>query len=266
MRRIAAWVAMAAVLASAGPAAAAGRAGAAPEDPRASVVETVAVEPATGATSPRVVELQRLHGAAQQHIEAYNASRNVADLDEARVLLTRWLVGHREVYGDTPEAVAVRGPIEQQLGSIDAELLRVGAHAPPPTPVVEPEPAPRPMSREQLVALQRARKLTGAGTTLIVMGSLTVLGAGLPLWLLRDRALRRANEQRFYVDEQRLVMRARRRQAIALSMTVVGSGLAAAGLGLVVVGGVRRSQARRELTLAPELGWGLAGASATLRF
>lgn len=228
---------------------------------------SVAAEP-----TPQVAELQALHGQAQARVERYNTSYDVADLTTARELLAQWLVGHRALYGDTPAATSVRAPIEQQLGMIDAELLRVGAVARPVPvapmgPPVAAPPPPRPtLTPEQSAELGRARAWTAGGTTSLVVGGVMLAGVSMPLWLLRERALRRANEEQFYVDEQRLVSRARRRNTGAIATFAVGATLAGAGIAMLTVGGVKRSRVRRELSVAPAFGAGFAGASATLRF
>jgi hypothetical protein len=217
---------------------------------------------------PGVAELRAMHAEAEQRVERYNATADATHLSAARELLARWLVEHRARYGDTPEANSVRAPIEQQLGMIDAELLRVAAITvpsvvPAPVPVVAPRPA---MTPEQATDLRRARALLTTGWTTIALGGLTLVGASLPLWLLRDRALRRADEQTFYVDEQRLVSRARRRHAGAIATLAVGTTLAGVGVALLTVGAVKRLRLRRELAIVPELGPGFAGASASFRF
>lgn len=221
--------------------------------------------PAAPAT-PTVAELQAMHGQAQARVEQYNASHDPADLEAAHALLTRWLVEHRAIYGETPEAASVRAPIEQQLGQIDAELTRVRPAAPPPRPTVAVVPAPAPMRPDQAAELRSAKALLAVGTSLLALGGLTLLGVSLPLWALRNRALRRADEQTFYVDEQRLISRARRRQAGAVVTLVGGAALASSGLALLTVGASKRARVRRELSLVPALGPGFAGASATLRF
>lgn len=225
---------------------------------------------------PKVAELQAMHGQAQQRVERYNATLDASHLSAARELLARWLVEHRALYGDTAAANAVRAPIEQQLGSIDAELLRVnGSTTATPVAVVPvgppaaagPTDAPPPrMTPADNAELNRARALVNTGVGTAVVGGLTLVGASLPLWMLRDRALRRANEQTFYVDEQRLIGRARRRQAGAIATFAVGTTLLGAGVALITVGAVKRLRLRREFAVVPEFGRGFAGASATLRF
>jgi hypothetical protein len=211
-----------------------------------------------------VAELQAMHGQAQAQVERYNVTHDPSLLTSARELLARWLVEHRARYGDTAEAESVRAPIEQQLGMIDAELLRVT----PPAPVVAPAPAPSkpPLTPQQNADLSSARVWTALGASSLGTGGLTMVVVSLPLWLLRDRALRRADEQRFYVDEQRFVSRARRRHVGAIATFAIGAVLAGAGVAMLTVGGVKRARVRRELSVAPELGRGFAGASATLRF
>lgn len=229
-----------------------------------------APEPAPAPTDAgsRASALQAMHAEAQQRVERYNATHDASHLAAARELLARWLVEHRALYGDAAEAATVRAPIEQQLGAIDAELVRVGAPVAPTAAVAPvPAPAPRPaISPEHVAALRRARAMVGSGIAMTVAGGVTLMTVSLPLWVLRNRALRRANEQTFYVDERRLVARARRRHAGAVTTCAVGTVLAAAGVTLLAVGGVKQARLRRELTLAPELGPGFAGASAVLRF
>jgi len=218
---------------------------------------------------PRVAELQAMHAEAEQRVERYNATQDATHLMVARQLLARWLVEHRERYGDTPEANSVRAPIEQQLGMIDAEIERVAALTTPSAVVTStpPAPAPRPaMTPEQATQMRRARALMTIGGTTLALGGLTLVGASLPLWVLRERALRRASEQTFYVDEQRLVSRARRRHAGALATLAVGTTLAGVGVALLSVGAVKRLRLRRELAIVPELAPGFAGASASFRF
>jgi hypothetical protein len=122
------------------------------------------------------------------------------------------------------------------------------------------------MTPEQAAELRRARALMTTGGTAVALGGLTLVAASLPLWLLRDRALRRADEQAFYVDEQRLVSRARRRHAGMIATLAVGTTLAGVGVALLGVGAAKRLRLRRELAIVPELGRGFAGASATFRF
>ena len=92
------------------------------------------------------------------------------------------------------------------------------------------------------------------------------MAASLPLWLLRDRALRRADEQTFYVDERRVLSRARRRHAGMVATLAVGTTLAGVGLTLLGVGLAKHLRLRRELAIAPELGPGFAGVGASFRF
>jgi hypothetical protein len=243
---------------------------------RPSLAATGAGAPATEAgappaeTNPRAAELRAMHAEAEQRVERYNATSDASHLAAARELLARWLVEHRTIYGDTPAANSVRAPIEQQLGMIDAELVRVSAATTPsvvPAPAPAAAPAPRPaMTPEQATELRRARALMTTGGTAMALGGLTLVGASLPLWLLRERALRRADEETFYVDEQQLVSRARRRQAGAIATLAVGTTLAGVGVALLTVGAVKRLRLRRELAIVPELGPRFAGASASFRF
>lgn len=238
---------------------------AAPSQPVLAATKTAA-QPAE--VDPRVAELRAMHAEAEQRVERYNATHDATHLSVARELLARWLVEHRALYGDTPEANSVRAPIEQQLGAVDAELVRVAAVA-TPSAVTTPTPAPAPrpaMTPEQAAGLRRARALMATGGTAMALGGLTLVAASLPLLLLRDRALRRADEQTFYVDEQRLLSRARRRHAGMVATLAVGTTLAGVGVALLSVGVAKHLRLRRELAIAPELGPGFAGVGASFRF
>jgi hypothetical protein len=227
-----------------------------------------AAAPGPAEDDPRVVELRTMHAEAQQRVERYNVTHDASHLVVARERLARWLVGHRDLYGDTPEAMAVRAPLEQQLGTIDAELVRVGpppatAGAPAPTAHVSPPPA---MTREHVERLRRAKGLVGGGVATLAVGGLVLTCVSLPLWVLRNRALDRANAQQFHVDERRLLSRAKRRHAGAITTFAVGSALAGAGVAMMTVGAVQRLRLRNELAIVPDLGPGFAGASASFRF
>ncbi|MCX4239939.1 hypothetical protein [Paraliomyxa miuraensis] len=251
----------------------------------ASVVMPLPAVAARGATTtvvepylkvaPKVEELQAMHGQAQEKVQLYNGTHDPAHLAEARELLARWLVEHRALYGDTPEAASVRAPIEQQLGQIDAELTRVRpavAPQPPPAelqPAAAPapaEPPPPAMREDQAEDLRSGRALVAGGSSMFSVGAVTLLAVSLPLWALRNQALERASRETFYVDEQRLIDRARRRQTGGIVTLAAGSALVLGGIAMMAVGGARRARVRRELALVPTLAPGHAGASMTMRF
>lgn len=270
MRRVAATLVAALVLyAPSRPSHAASEAASAATPAAATDAATEAPAP-PAEDDPRVVALRSMHAEAQQRVERYNATHDASHLAAARELLAQWLVQHRSLYGDGADAMAVRAPLEQQLGMIDAELVRVG---PPPPAVVAPAPAPtaadrppRPMTREQNERLRRAKGLVGGGVSMFVIGGITLTCVSLPLWVLRNRALERANEQQFYIDERQLLARAERRHVGAITTLAVGSALAGAGIAVMTVGAVERLRLRNELALVPALGPGFAGASASFRF
>lgn len=225
-----------------------------------------------------VVELQAMHAQAQERVAQYNATHDPAHLVEARGLLVRWLGKHRTLYGQSEEALAVRAPIEQQLGQIEAELARVqpapapapataSASAPAPAAAGAPAPPPRPaMTAEQAADLRSSQGLVASGATLLTVGGLTLLAVSLPLYALRDQALERADRQAFHVDEQRFIGRARRRHVGSISTLAIGAALAGSGVAMLAVGGARRARVKRELAIVPALGRGFAGGSVVVRF
>ena len=232
-----------------------------------------AAEPAPS-PEVRAVQLQTLFTEAQLHVDRYNSTRDSKHLVVARELLAQWLVDHRALYGDSKEAIAQRSTIEQQLGMIDAELEHLssaGTVAPAPAPA--PMPAPVMVDEERapsvdprrVEAQRQAQRWTRGGGAVLTLGLLTVVGASLPLWGLRNSALRRADEQTFRVDQERYFERAQRRQVGAIATLAVGAPLAALGVAMITVELVKRSQAR-QLTLMPEAGVGYAGAGLRLRF
>ncbi len=233
-----------------------------------------AAQPAAADPETRALRLQALHVEAQRLIDSYNAGRDPTHLTAARDRLALWVVEHTELFGDGADASAQRAPVERQLGMVEAELSRVAPAltarpqpaptpvAPTVAPVVSAGPPPNPV----LVAERRkAAKWNGSGITFVALGGGTLLGATMPLLLLRNRALRRANEQRFYVDEQEHIERARRRQVAAMTTLGVGVSLVGIGVAMVAKGTVHAARARR-LAWSPQVGRGFAGASATLRF
>lgn len=221
----------------------------------------------------RVVQLQTIFDEAQQRIDRFNATRDGTHLVVARELLVRWLADHRVLYGDGPEALRQRATIDTQIETIDAELARLQPGEPQPAPMPAPgaspgtdaERAPSFPSPAKRMAERRARSWIQGGGAMLTVGLITVLGVSVPLWALRDAALRSAAEQEFRVDRERDFMRAQRRQAGAVVTLAVGAPLVAVGAGLVVAGMTKRAQARR-LTLRPEAGPTYAGATLRLRF
>lgn len=224
-----------------------------------------AVEPTT---DPRVIRLQWLYADAQARVERYDQQETPSDLHAARDGLATWLVEHRVLYGDTPAARQVRAPVQQQLDAIDARIAAVSASPPrtvaPSAPVGD---AAHASSDRDLDRTHDAGSgLIHGGTALLIVGGASVLGVGLPLVAVRNRALDRAASREFRVEQQTDLEQARRRHTGAIAMFVVGGSLAAVGLSMLVVGGTKRARARRRLSMAPQLGPGLWGASATLRF
>lgn len=226
----------------------------------------LAAEPAA-ASDARVAKLQTLFAESQRQIERFNATRDPKHLVVARELLTQWLIDHQLLYGSSPQAIAQRTTIGQQIAMMDAELVDRGA-APGPAPAVAVAPMPAAAPEYDpaiLVARQRADKWVKGGSAALTIGALTVLGASLPLWALRNSALRQADEQEFRVDQQVYFDRARRRQVGAVATLSVGVPLVALGVALVAVGATKRSRARR-MTLLPLGGRGYAGAGLRVRF
>lgn len=232
---------------------------------------------AKGAAAPeqdvRVVQLQTIFDEAQQRIDQFNSTRDGTHLVVARELLVRWQADHRALYGDSPEALRQRATIDTQLEMIDAELARLQPRDPTPAPMPAPaaaagtdtERAPMAPSPARRAAERRARSWIQGGSAMLTVGSIVMLGVSVPLWALRDAALRSAAEQEFRVDRERDFRRAQRRQVGAVATLVVGAPLVAAGAGLIVAGVSKRAQARR-LTLLPEAGPTYAGATLRLRF
>lgn len=233
-----------------------------------------AAEPApTRAPDTREVELQTLYVEAQQRVGQYNATQDVAQLVVARELLSRWLVGHANIYGNSAVAVAQRETIEQQLGLIDAELARVAAPTPAPVPVgAAPQPQSEPpppvltaADRERLALRRESRAWTWSGAGLLTVGVATTLGISVPLWVSRNNALRDAQEEEFRADQERIEDKARRRQAGAIATLAVGVPLTVVGTALMVVGGHKRAQSRR-VSVSAGVGRGSAGAAMTFRW
>lgn len=225
----------------------------------ATVTEAATAE---GASDPRVYRLQTMYAEAQSRVQRYNETRQLEDLQVARELLATWLAEHRVLYGDTQAALAVRAPVQQQLETVDAQIAAIVA--PPPRVVAPSAPVADAAPRDP--AEDVGRGLIHGGTALLVVGGSAVLGVGVPLLATRDRALDRAATREFRVEQQADLDRARRRHAGAITMFAVGGSLAVVGISMLAVGGAKRAQARRRLSVAPLLGPGFAGASATLRF
>ncbi|MCH9687532.1 MAG: hypothetical protein K0V04_39225 [Deltaproteobacteria bacterium] len=230
----------------------------------------------------RVYRLQAMHTEAQRLIDVYNSTRDATQLASARDYLAQWVVEHTDLYGEGADASNQRASVERQLGMVEAELRRVAptlAPTPAPAPTVAPVTTASPMSpmvnpvisiapapnAEQTYERQKAARWNGAGFTFAALGGATLLGATIPLWVLHNQALERANEQRFYVDEQRFLGRARRRQVAAYTTLGVGISLTGIGLALIAKGTVHSVRARR-LAWSPQVGRGFAGVSTTVRF
>ncbi|MBL4686882.1 MAG: hypothetical protein JKY37_19965 [Nannocystaceae bacterium] len=139
------------------------------------------------------------------------------------------------------------------------------AQAATPPASAEPEPAPA------QPAASEGSPDAGRGKTVKIWGGIT-LGTGLVViaasgitWGLRNTAIRRANRQKFYVDEQRLIDRARRRHTTAVVGLGVGTSLALIGTALLITGAVV-TQRERRAAFTPVLTPGYAGVAASLRF
>jgi hypothetical protein len=210
-----------------------------------------------------------MYADAQNKVQKYNEDRDFKDLQGARDLLAKWLEEHRALYGDTQAALDVRAPVVQQLDAIDAQIAALLA-PPPPKPTPAPQPQPQPAVTDApppqpTPASEEGQGMISGGTTLLVLGGAGVLGVGVPLWATRNQALDRAASREFRVDQQDDLDKARRRHVGAITMFAIGGSLAAAGIALLSAGLARRSRARR-MAVAPQLGPGFAGASATVRF
>lgn len=208
--------------------------------------------PASPAPLPTAQEQRLLqqYREAQTLVEQYRGSGNIEDLRLARGKLTQWLSDHEIVYGTQTSAETVRAPIRQQIQEIDAILAT--ASSPPPTPPPSPEH-------------RSARRFITAGAVLIPVGVILGATVSLPLFVLRESALDRANRQLFYVDEQHFVDRARRFQAggwvtMGLSLAMVGAGVA-----LLATGLAQRSH-RRNVAFAPVFGEHFTGGVAHFHF
>ena len=136
------------------------------------------------------------------------------------------------------------------------------AHAQAPT---ETAPSPDPAAVERNADLRRAKTVRTTGAITLATG-VAMFGMSGIAWLMRNSALRRADRQKFYVDEQRLIERARRRHVTTYVGLGLGTGLTVVGTGLLIAGAVWANRANRRTVFAPTLSPGFAGASATLRF
>jgi hypothetical protein len=122
------------------------------------------------------------------------------------------------------------------------------------------------MTPEQVRRKKRSDAMFNAGLILGALGISSVLFLGLPAWGLRNNALDNAREQRFHVDEQRYLERARRRHRVMIGSLAVGGAFTIGGIVLVTVGAVGRASVQREIAIAPMVGPETTGLSARLRF
>lgn len=229
---------------------------------RARPEPVLAVQPAATPATPAA--LDELYTHAQMQVEGYNTTGDVAKVRVAHEELQRWLVGHAKVYGYGEAAASARAPVQQQLAMLEKILKDTGTPAATaPAPVAASGPA---MSPEAAERLRTYDKLTTLGIISLSLGGGTLLVGALPAWLLRNRALSNAADERFYVEEQKYIERARRRQTAAYVMLGVGSALVALGIAGVAVGAGGRARMRRDMAVAPALAPGFAGATATFRF
>jgi len=135
------------------------------------------------------------------------------------------------------------------------------AHAAPPTEAGQPDPSAVQRNDE----LRRAKQLRTVGAISLATG-FAMFGMSGIAYLMRNSALRRADRQKFYVDEQRLIERARRRHVATFVGLGLGTGLTVVGTGLLIAGAAWANRANRRTVFAPSLAPGFAGASATVRF
>lgn len=220
------------------------------------------VQPA--ASTPATPEaLDELYAHAQMQVESYNATGDVAKVRIAHEELSRWLVGHAKIYGYGEPATQARAPVQEQIAMLEQVL---GSHGTPATATTPVAPTGSSMTAEQAERRRTYDKLTTWGIVSLSVGAGTLVLGALPAWLLRNNALSNAADESFYVEEQKYIERARRRQTVGYALLGIGCGLLGLGITSVAIGASGRARLRREMAVAPALGPGFAGASATLRF
>lgn len=151
------------------------------------------------------------------------------------------------VLGSTASARA-EGPALQPATASPATA------APPPTIDVEAQ-----------TALRRARVMKTAGGTSLGLG-LALVGVSGISWMMRNTALRRADRRKFYVDEQRLIGRARRRHVASVVTLGMGASMTVIGTGLLIAGATWAGRARRRASLTPAIGPTFTGLQLRARF
>lgn len=139
------------------------------------------------------------------------------------------------------------------------------AHAAPPTETAQPAPPPDPGAAERNAELRRAKTVRNVGAISLATGFVLVGVSGIT-YLMRNSALRRADRQKYYVDEQRLIERARRRHVATFVGLGLGAGLTVIGTGLLIAGATWANRANRRTVFTPTLSPSYAGAAATIRF
>lgn len=144
--------------------------------------------------------------------------------------------------------------------------LRSTRAAPTAEPTVQPAAAPVQASPPPDPKMQaRSRTLKAVGGTSLGTGIGLVALSGI-FWGLRNTALRRADRQKFYVDEQRLIQRARRRQIVTGVGLGVGAAMTLTGVALLIVGARVGNGAHRRVTTTPTLAPRYSGLTTTVRF
>ena len=139
------------------------------------------------------------------------------------------------------------------------------AKAAPPTEQTQPAPPPDTGAAERNAELRRAKSVRNVGAISLASG-VAMLGVSGIAYLMRNSALRRANRQKYYVDEQRLIERARRRHVATFVGLGLGAGLTVIGTGLLIAGAAWANRANRRTVFTPTLSPSYAGAAATVRF
>ncbi len=149
--------------------------------------------------------------------------------------------------------------------SVPALAAPAAAPASAPAPAPAPIP-PRSSHDEQTKAdLQRAKTMKTWGGVGLATGLGLVVVSGIS-WGLRNTALRRADRQKFYVDEQRIIERARRRHITAIVGLGAGASLTVLGTALLITGASLAGRARRRASVSAAFAPGYASGALTLRF
>ncbi len=240
----------------------------------AAVMAVAPAAPLVGSTTAHAAEhappskeaLDQIYTDAQIHVERYNGTGDVAQLQTAHQMLGEWLRGHAQLYGYSEQAVAARAPVQQQVAAIEDKL---GESAPAPTPAAtpaEPPPPPTPVSADIAARQRRANSMLTTGFVLGAVGLSSILFVGLPALGLRNNALDNASTEEFRAEEEKYLRRARRRHTTMIVSMAIGGVFTVAGITLVSAGAASKNAVNRELSLSPAVGPSFAGGSLRLRF